>query len=90
MENGVAYLGNIGEYTTFSYGDITITFLTGKSLEKYTSVVEWDAGYLVVMAQNFGKEPHEDYIDLLPILDNLYMKTEAFLEPIKEVKLNYE
>ena len=37
-----AYLSNRGEYTTFSVGDRTITFLTSKNLEKYIEVVEWD------------------------------------------------
>ena len=40
--NQTAYLSNRGEYTTFSVGDRTITFLTSKNLEKYIEVVEWD------------------------------------------------
>ena len=32
-----AYLSNRGEYTTFSVGDRTITFLTSKNLEKKTT-----------------------------------------------------
>jgi hypothetical protein len=31
--NQTAYLSNRGEYTTFSVGDRTITFLTSKNLE---------------------------------------------------------
>ena len=46
-----AYLSNNGEYTTFTFGNRTLTFLTSKSLERYTSVKEWDNGYLVVMAK---------------------------------------
>ena len=34
--NQTAYLSNPGEYTTFSVGDRTITFLTSKNLEKRT------------------------------------------------------
>ena len=55
-----AYLSNRGEYTTFSVGDRTITFLTSKNLEKYIEVVEWDQGYLVVISKNKGKELEED------------------------------
>ena len=53
--NQTAYLSNRGEYTTFSVGDRTITFLTSKNLEKYIEVVEWDQGYLVVISKNKGK-----------------------------------
>ena len=84
-----AYLSNRGEYTTFSVGDRTITFLTSKNLEKYIEVVEWDQGYLVVISKNKGKEQEEDYIDLVPILENLLIDPVAFLDPIKEVKIRY-
>ena len=36
------------------------------------------------------KEPvteQEDYIDLLPILENLYIDADEFLNPIKEVEI---
>ena len=71
--NQTAYLSNRGEYTTFSVGDI----------------VEWDQGYLVVISKNKGKEQEEDYIDLVPILENLLIDPVSFLDPIKEVKIRY-
>lgn len=86
--NDYAIIGNSGEYTFFTYKDITITFLTGKNLEKYASVKEWDNGYIVVMCKNKNSsELEEDYIDLLPILKNLKMDPEKFLNPIKEVRV---
>ncbi len=84
-----AVLSSRGEYTTFTYGDQTLTFLTSRNLERYLKVVEWDRGYLVVLAKNHGKPAHEDYIDLVPILENLYMDADSFLEPIKEVRIEY-
>ena len=72
--NQTAYLSNRGEYTTFSVGDRTITFLTSKNLEKYIEVVEWDQGYLVVISKNKGK---------------LLIDPVSFLDPIKEVKIRY-
>lgn len=88
--NSFAKLSNKGEYTLFSFGNKTLTFLTSKNLEKYTAIKEWDNGYIVVMAKNKNKkESHEDYIDLLPILENLYMNPEEFLKPIKGVELDY-
>ncbi len=86
--DGYAKLSNDGEYTFFSFGDKTLTFLTSKNLERYTEVKEWDNGYLVVMAKNKNKDKaYEDYIDLRPILENLYMNPYEFLKPIKGVEL---
>lgn len=89
-EQSKAYLSNIGEYTTFTFGGRTLTFLTSKSLERYTSIKEWDNGYLVVMAK-YSTRPteEEEYIDLIPILENLYMNAEAFLNPIRKVEVRY-
>lgn len=58
-------------------------------MERYTSVVEWDHGYLVVMAKYKNIGEVEEYIDLIPILDKLYYDVDQFLEPIKEVKIEY-
>ena len=89
-EQSTAYLSNSGEYTTFTFGDRTLTFLTSKSLERYTSVKEWDNGYLVVMAKYTTRPTEEEeYIDLIPILENLYMNAEAFLNPIQQVEVRY-
>lgn len=83
-----AYLTNHGEYTVFTYGDRSLTFLTSKSLERYTQVKEWDNGYLVVMAKyKMRPEEEEEYIDLIPILENLYMDPESFLKPIQSVEV---
>lgn len=87
--NDIAYLSNDGEYTIFTYEDKTIKFLTSKNLERYMSVLEWDKGYLVVMSKNYGKEAEENYIDLVPILENLLIDVEKFLSPIKEVQIRY-
>ena len=87
--NQTAYLSNKGEYTTFAVGDRTISFLKSKNLEKYIEIVDWDHGYLVVISKNQGKEQEEDYIDLIPILENLLIDPDSFLEPIKEVKIRY-
>ena len=87
---GIAYLSNYDDYTTFSYGDRTITFLTGKKLRRYTDIKEWDKGYMVVECENRDNTRNEDYIDLIPILRNLYFDPDLFLENIQEVQLRYE
>ena len=60
------------------------------SLERYVDVVQWDDGYLVVLAKySHNAEPEEEYIDLKPILDGLYIDSETFLKPIKKVRIAY-
>lgn len=89
--NTTAYLSNNGEYTYFSIGDRIISFFTGKRLERYESIVEWDNGYLVVMCKNKNEnELEEDYIDLIPILNNLLIKPKEFLNNIGKVEIRYE
>lgn len=58
-------------------------------IKRYTEVKEWDNGYIVVMADYEGMGETEEYIDLLPILKNLYINPETFLKPIKTVKIDY-
>lgn len=37
-----------------------------------------------------NRQPEEEYIDLVPILKDLYIDASKFLEPIREVRLDYE
>ena len=84
----VAFLSNDNNYTIFKYKDHVIRFLAPYSLERYVEVKEWDNGYLVVMTKyKHNDELVEEYIDLLPILDNLYFDTSEFLGPIKRVEI---
>ena len=84
-----AFLSSKEGFTSFSYKDKTIRFRTPSVLECYTDIVEWDHGYLVVMAKYKGQPVEEEYIDLVPILKNLYIDPDAFLAPIKKVSLQY-
>jgi hypothetical protein len=87
--NNCAILSNSGEFTIFEFNGQVIRFVTSTRLERYTEVVEWDHGYLVVMAKYKNLDVVEEYIDLLPILQNLYYDIDAFLKPIKEVRVEY-
>lgn len=90
VESGVAVLSSFDRYTTFSHGGVTLTFRTCNGLEKYTKVKLWDCGYIEVMAKyRHRQEEVEEYIDLLPVLEGLYMDKTAFLSPIKEVRIEY-
>lgn len=80
-----AVLTNDGKYTIFEFNNQRVRFVTSDKLERYTKVVEWDNGYLVVMAKYKEMPEVEEYIDLIPILNMLYYDTETFLKPIKEV-----
>ena len=84
-----AILKNDGEYTIFEFQNNVIRFVTSSRLEKYTKVIEWDQGYLVVMAKYKNLNEVEEYIDLVPILEKLYYDVEEFLRPIKGVKIDY-
>ncbi len=86
--DSVAHLGKENQFSVFSFGGKTIRFRAPYSLESYTDVKQWDHGYLVVMAKyRHNQEPEEEYIDLLPILEDLYVEPESFLAPIKEVRI---
>lgn len=85
-----ALLSNAGGFTAFSFGGYNIRFRAPYSLDRYVDVVKWDDGYLVVLAKyNHNAEPEEEYIDLKPILEGLYIDPVAFLKPIKNVRLAY-
>ena len=88
MNGDKAYLSNDKDMIKFQYGDKIIRFRGAYSLERFTAVKEWDNGYLVVMAKyRHNKEPEEEYIDLIPILEDLYYDVDQFLKSIKGVKI---
>ena len=87
----MAVLNNRDGFTVFQFGKHTIRFRAPYSLERYTEIREWGNGYLVVMAKYaHSPEPGEEYIDLVPILNNLFFDAAAFLTPIKGVRVCYE
>lgn len=87
-----AYLSNDEKYTIFRIGDTVIRYKSPYSLEKYVSVIEWDSGYLVVMAKYaHNTEPEEEYIDIGSILDDLgYLGKDELLNQVKEVRVLYD
>ena len=91
MRASRATLGSDGAYTSFSFGGRTIRFRTPRRLKRYSRVKTWDHGYLVVDAIYDGlSSPIEEYIDLIPILRNLYIDPDAFLTPIKGVEIAHD
>ena len=42
------------------------------------------------MVKYENHEEEEEYIDLIPILENLYFDPDEFLSPIKKVRIDYE
>ena len=91
MDSNCAFISNDDGFTIFKYDNYIIRFKAPYSLERYTDIVEWDNGYLVVMAKyTHNKESEEEYIDLVPILENLYIEPDVFLKPIKEVRIDYD
>ena len=82
-----AILSNKEDMTSFKFGNYNIRFRTPSRLKRYTDVKEWDNGYIVVMADYDGIGITEEYIDLVPILKNLYINPSVFLKPIQTVKI---
>lgn len=86
-----AVLNNRDGFTVCRFGDHVIRFKAPYSLERYTRVKEWNNGYLVVDAKyRHNNHDEEEYIDLVPILKDLYFEPYAFLAPIKGVKIDYD
>ena len=87
---GIAYLSNCADVISFSYGGRVVRFRGPYSLKRIDRVKQWDHGYLVVMARYaYADEAIEDYIDMTPILERLYMDADRFLEGIRWVEVRY-
>ena len=88
--NTTAYLSNVGDITYFRFNEKLIRFKAPYSLQYYVEVKTWDNGYIEVMTKyNNSEELEEEYIDLIPILEDLYIKPSEFLKNIKKVEVNY-
>ena len=89
IELGRATIGCEGGYTVFTGGGLAIRFRAPYSLRRYIRVKEWDRGYLVVDAEYVhSPEPVEEYIDLAPILEDLYIDPADYLPRIREVAVD--
>ena len=75
-------------FTVFRFKNIVIRFKAPDSIEHYSEIKEWDHGYIVVLAKyKHNSIDEEEYIDLIPILTNLYIEPDAFLNQIEGVKI---
>lgn len=86
--NSKAILSSQGDYTSFSYNGTVIRFVTPASLVRYTNVKKWHDGYLEVGA-DYGRGEEDEYIDIRPILRNLFIDPVDFLKPIESVEVQY-
>ena len=85
-----AYLYSRDGYTVFAFRGRDIRFKAPYSLARYLNVTTWDDCYIVVDTEySHSSEPIEEYIDLHPILEDLHMDPDEFLEPIKRVVVSY-
>jgi len=77
--DSTATLSASGNYTLFQSGDLSIRFRTSPYLEKYTSILKWDNGYVECMAKySTCDNPIEEYIDLNYIADRLRLSDDIF------------
>ncbi len=86
----IAYLSSLGKYTSFTVGDRVLRFRTSRNLVRYERIKEWDHGYIVVDATYQKAGTVEDYIDLIPILDNLRIPPEDFIGNVEAVQIRYD
>ncbi len=85
-----AYLSSKGRYIIFTSQGRVIKFMGPYNLERIERVKEWDNGYLVVDVKYYNHpEDIEDYIDLVPILERLYINPEEFISRIQNVEVRY-
>lgn len=88
LSDKTALLSSEKGYTVFRFDNHVIRFKAPYSLEKYSEIKKWDHGYLVVTAKYMhNNEEEEEYIDLVPVLKNLYFDSSVFLAPIKKVRI---
>lgn len=87
-ENDCAVLSSEGAFTLFSYGGRRLKFSAPYSLKRYVKVKKWDRGYIEVDTE-YANGIEEEYIDLEPILENLFIRPSKFLKPIKRVEIRY-
>ena len=88
--NQTAYLSHAGKYTSFVFDQTRIRFRTSDKLVRYEKVKEWDQGYIVVDTTYSTLGTVEEYIDLVPILEDLMFDPKQFVAPIKEVAIRYD
>lgn len=86
-----AILSSKNQYTIFRFGNDIFRFRAPYSLDYYSEIKEWDHGYIAVMTKyHHDQNLIEEYIDLVPILENLYYDADEYLDQIKEVKIQYD
>lgn len=83
----IGTLTNTDKYSIFKIGDMQIKFKTSPFLQKYTSIIKWNKGYIECMAKYSTLDtPIEEYIDLRYIAKRLRLPQNIF-DNIKEVRI---
>ena len=83
--NNIATLSNDKDIILFKYKNICISFKGPYSLEFFSKVLKYEDGYIEVMTKyKHNTDLEEEYIDLKPIVNELYMD-DKFLKDIKGV-----
>lgn len=76
--------------TSFAVDEYVIRFKTSDHLVRYETVTKWDNGYIECVATYSDPDvTEEEYIDLVPILENLYFDPDTFLQGIESVRVCY-
>ena len=79
------HLYNTDRFSILKLKDYKIKFKTSPFLEKYTSILKWNKGYIECLAKySTMQEPIEEYIDLRYIADRLELPKDLF-DDVEEV-----
>ena len=86
-----AILSSCGNMTSFTVDDRVIRFRTSDHLVRYEKVTKWENGYIECLA-TYDNPPttEEEYIDLVPILENLRIPPEDFFGNVQSVQIKYD
>lgn len=83
----IGILTNTDKFSIFKIGDLQIKFKTSPFLQKYTSIIKWNKGYIECMAKySTLATPIEEYIDLRYIAKRLRLPQNIF-DDVTEVKV---
>ena len=83
----IGILTSKDKFSIFKIGDLQIKFKTSPFLQKYTSILKQNKGYIECMAKYSTLDtPIEEYIDLRYIAKRLRLQEDIF-DNIQEVKV---
>lgn len=92
-DNDTAYLSSEGRYTVFEFNGMKLKIITSTALEYYDSITNLNPEFGCISVMTKYKpfpDLEEEYIDLVPTLEELLIDPKVFLKPLKKVEVRYD